>query len=369
MPVTRFAVCSDLHIRGEGDERLSRLKKLMRLSYAGLGTVDAFLFVGDLTDHGTREELSAFWSAVTGEKRPGTRVFSVLSRHHDNWEFGRDGEKTGLGYYEEITGLPTSFSDFLGPYPLIGVSTCEAPGVYYTEAQVEWLEQRLSEAEKASPGLPIFVLQHEHVNGTVFGSFPEDGWGGDWFTETLSRHPRAVHFSGHSHYPLNDPRSFWRGAFTAVGTGAVSYAELTVDGVRKIHPAGFEEMAQGWLVEAEGDRLRLVGFDFLSGQKLCEYVLDGAPPERPAPPRFAPGAKPEVVRTEEGAFARIKRALEAPNAPVVLYRVCPDNGAPFVVVPPYWRAHPDESYLVPLPEETAAVRVKACDAYGEGEIV
>ena len=41
-------------------------------------------------------------------------------------------------------------------------------------------------------------------------------------TDTLSAYPNAVAFSGHSHWTLNDERSIWQGAFTAVSVPSLS---------------------------------------------------------------------------------------------------------------------------------------------------
>jgi hypothetical protein len=86
-------------------------------------------------------------------------------------------------------------------------------------------------------------------------------------TDVLDKYPQAVTFSGHLHFPLNDPRSIWQGKFTAFGCGSVSYAS--------IEPGGYEEMpsscvpkdarkfSQGLLVQfdAKGN-MRVIRMDF-----------------------------------------------------------------------------------------------------------
>ena len=46
------------------------------------------------------------------------------------------------------------------------------------------------------------------------------------FAEILKNYPQVVDFSGHSHVPINDPRSIHQKHFTALGTGSLSYFEL-----------------------------------------------------------------------------------------------------------------------------------------------
>ena len=99
LPVVRFAVCSDTHIREENDVRLSRLRLFADCAYRRLTAVDAFFFVGDLTDHGRPEQLEAFYGVWKAAVRPGTETFAVLAKNHDNWEFGREAVKTGLRHY------------------------------------------------------------------------------------------------------------------------------------------------------------------------------------------------------------------------------------------------------------------------------
>lgn len=388
-PILRFAVCSDIHMDSRSDERADRLRRFMRGAYARAAedtaypAVDAFLFCGDLTDFGKETQIADFWQVVQEELRPGTEVLSVLAKCHDNWSEGRNSPKTGLAYYRSITGLPTSFCRVIGGCAFVGISTSEETGVYYDESQRGWLRSTLDAAAAQCPGKPVFVLQHEHVINTVFGSRPEDGWGNDFFQDIFEDYPRIVHFSGHSHYPLNDPRSVWQGAFTAIGTGALSYAELTADGQRKLHPPGHETIAQGWIAELdERNLLRLRGFDFLSDALQCEYLLDLSDPPRTfsqmpeklrtcaKPPVFPPNAALCAERTSEGLALTFSPAQCGDGAPVVLYRVAltAKDGSVLqtaVVFPEYWRAGEKPLHTVlPCPQGAFHIQILAENAYG-----
>ncbi len=376
-------------MQSRDDERAARLRRFIRGVYARAaedavyGGVDAILFCGDLTDFGKREQIADFWQTVQEELHPGTQVLSVLAKCHDNWSEGRDSPKTGLADYRAITGLPTSFMRVIGGCPFVGVSTSEQTGVYYDESQRGWLRKTLDDAARQCPGKPVFVLQHEHVCGTVFGSMPEDGWGNDFFQDIFCDYPRIVHFSGHSHYPLNDPRSVWQGAFTAIGTGALSYAELTADGTRKLHPPGHETIAQGWIAELDAQNvLRLRGYDFLSDTLQCAYTLDLSDPPhtfscspqsaraRAVPPAFPPDAAVQAERDADDLSITVPPAYCGDGAPVVLYRVTlagTDGGVLHrsVLFPPYW--HAGESPLrttVPCPQGDFRIQILAENAYG-----
>ena len=87
----------------------------------------------------------------------------------------------------------------------------------------DWAKEELKKAAEDDPTKPIFVQQHYHITNTVYGS---DLWGTDVFTSILNKYPQVIDFSGHSHYPINDPRSIWQGRFTALGCGTLAYFEL-----------------------------------------------------------------------------------------------------------------------------------------------
>ena len=390
-PILRFAVCSDIHMDNRDDERAHRLRRWMRGVYARAAddaaykAVDALLFCGDMTDLGKQAQIEDFWQVVREELHPGTETLCVLAKCHDNWSEGerRDNPKTGLTFYRAVTGLPTSFCRVIGGCAFVGVSTSEETGVYYDESQRDWLRETLDTASRQIPDRPIFVLQHEHVTGTVFGSRPEDGWGNDFFSDIWVDYPRIVHFSGHSHYPLNDPRSVWQGAFTAIGTGALSYAELTADGQRKIHPPGHETIAQGWIAELDDkNMLRLRGFDFLSDTLQCELFLDLSDPPRTfsqtpdaqrahaTPPAFAPDAVPDAERTADSLTLTIPPARCPDGAPAVLFRValCGKDGGVLqknVLFPEYW--HAGQTPLraaIPCPQGVCNIQILAENAFG-----
>ncbi len=389
-PVLRFAVCSDLHIKEADDEHVQRLRKLMRTVYAEAQAdtryknVDAFLFAGDLTNGGTPAQFRAFWDVVQSELQSGTKVLSVVAKNHDNWEKGKFEEKTGLRHYREITGLSTDSDLTLGGLHFIGISTCPKTGRYYSRKQKKWLRRVLKEAAKASPGAPIFVMQHEHVRETVYGSSAFDGWGNRYFKKIFRRYPQVVHFSGHSHYPLNDPRSVVQTDFTAVGTGALSYAEFTVGSERTVHPERCETIAQGWIVETDAEhRIRLRGFDFLSGTLLCTHLI--APPfdkahftlteakqkARSKPPRFSENAVLQTEKAAEGLRVTVPAAESADGFPVFLYRaeLLNESGRVLTsayVLHEYWFANGRQTYTLTLPrlDGANAVRVRAENAYG-----
>lgn len=277
VPVLRFVIASDTHIETVGDVRCHRIQKILSLAYSeakqnkSYQKLDAAVFAGDLTDDGRYDEFVGFRAAVDSvRKKDETQFLAVVAKSHD----GKTLDKKSLDVYESLSGTDTDFHVVINGFHFIGLSASKTPGDHYSVYQREWLREQLTEAAAVDPNKPIFVTHHEHVKDTVYGSSDVDGWGIDYFKDIFAQYPQIIHFSGHSHYPINDPRSIWQGAFTAVGTGAVYYAELTVDGENCVHPQHSRSIAQAWIVEVNAENeVRLKGYDALSGTLLCKYTL------------------------------------------------------------------------------------------------
>ncbi len=239
-PVIRFAVSSDTHILGGDNTAMeARISKMLNIAYSEAekdsfyNELDAFLVVGDLTNDGTKDEFDRFWNAVSGGLKGKTRFLGVVAKNHDGYEMKR---KEMRDYYSSLTGNPADFNVVIGGYHFIGVSASEKKSSHYDSSQKKWLKEQLDEATKEDPNRPVFVIHHEHVRNTVYGSSTFDGWGIKHFTSILKNYPQVVDFSGHSHFPLNDPRSIWQNEFTAIGTGAIYYSEFTVEKLSAHHP-------------------------------------------------------------------------------------------------------------------------------------
>ncbi|MBQ6846471.1 MAG: hypothetical protein IJO61_05000, partial [Oscillospiraceae bacterium] len=83
---------------------------------------------------------------------------------------------------------------------------------------------------------------------------------------TLINYPQVIDFSGHSHAPINDPRSIHQRHFTSVGTGTLYYFELDeFDKVYGTIPPNEEKAAQMLFVEADADmRVRIYPYDVIT---------------------------------------------------------------------------------------------------------
>ncbi len=328
-PVMRFIISSDSHVVTVGDTQTTRIEEMIKLGYEiaendkEYNKLDAVLMAGDITDDGTKLGFASFKAAQDAVLKDGTKALSVIAKSHDSRTLGNPGAGE---YFTEITGQPTDFHEVINGFHFIGLSASATDGDHYSEYQREWLTEQLNAAVKDDPLKPIFVMHHEHVANTVYGSSDFDGWGVNYFADIFKSYPQIVHFSGHSHYPINDPRSIWQGEFTALGTGGLYYVELTVDDERTVHPQGHKKVASFWVVEVDANnRMRFRAVDLTAEEYLVEYELS-SPFERKYLPiqQFASSKAPEfkedTALTVKGKKVTFAAAESKDGMPIFIYR-------------------------------------------------
>lgn len=276
VPVLRFVVSSDSHIKKYGDIGCQRIMKMIKTGYAAAeadknySNLDAVVMVGDITNFGLP---SAFWAvqaSLDNSLKDGTDFLGIAAKNHDGY-LGRISRT----HVAAISGDRSDFHKVINGYHFIGISAAMNIFVHYSNHQLKWLDKELAKAVADDPTKPVFVFQHEHIKNTVYGSYDEDGWGVDNFTEILSKYPQVVDISGHSHYPANDPRAIWQGAFTAINDGGLAYYEFTVDGHNSQHPESSDNMAHMLLVEVDAqNRVKVRICDLNAEAVLGEYLID-----------------------------------------------------------------------------------------------
>ena len=251
--VLRFSALSDVHFKVSPEaQEVDRFRRSMSFMYEYSAKqkypkFDAMLVAGDFSDHGYDEELLLFRKIMDEGIKPGTETILCMGNH----EFIKGSKKR----WEEIFERDSNKVYNVNGFSFIALSpergTCRNGDFLYA---LDWFKDALDDAVKASPDKPIFTFQHYHVTPTVYGSRGEDNWGTIDLFETLQKYPRVIDFSGHSHYPINDPRSAWQGNFTAFGTGTLSYFEMGSEGGRyNKFPEGYRNAAQMYVVEVRKD--------------------------------------------------------------------------------------------------------------------
>ncbi len=379
-PVVRFMVTSDSHITTIGDVQSFRLQRMVKLGYdiakkdEEYNKLDAVLIAGDVTDMGTKIAFGSIKAATKPVIKEGTQFLATVSTSHDDRNLGKES----LVLYSKIMGQETDFHRVINGFHFIGISASKNEGEQYGEYQKEWLAQQLDLAVADDPTKPVFVIQHEHISNTVYGSSDFEGWGMPHFADILKKYPQVIDFSGHSHYPINDARSIWQGEYTALGTGGLYYAELTVDDVKTVHPKNYRSVSTFWVVEIDKDnRIRLRAVDLLSKEYLCQYILESPFDRSFTPEKQLAASKPPVF--DEGTTlgvsngkVKFNAAKSADGMPVFIYRAfaVDGNGKRIPVgktVPEYYRYDvPDivRIKLENLPEGSYTLEVVAENCYG-----
>ncbi len=260
VPVLRFAVASDVHMKDEKTcAEYTRLQQLFDDTYEYAHTqeynkVDAFVFVGDTATGNTDEQWANVMEVVNDKLRDESKFIITYANSHDCSNGGT------LERCEKKTGVKANQVWNINGFSFIGVSQNENRSYLYANS---WLSEQLRAADKEDPEKPIFVFQHAHIMGTVYGSIR---WGTPELTGVLCNYPQVIDFSGHSHFPINDPRAINQKYFTSVNTGTLSYFELESGMYYGTVPPGAENAAQFHIVEVDADyHVRIMPFNILTG--------------------------------------------------------------------------------------------------------
>ncbi|NLP47486.1 MAG: hypothetical protein GX345_00910 [Clostridiales bacterium] len=258
-PVMRFVVCSDIHMReAKDDSQYKRLEQLFDYSYEyadsqSYDSIDAFVFVGDITDNGTATQMANVIEVVDNKMRPGTPLMCVYDNH--------DIQNATIAECEATYGIPGNEARKIKGFHFITVSYDD--NRRYT-SRLPSLYKDLKAAKADDPQKPIFVFNHRHIEGTVYGS---SKWGTAELSPVLNNFPQIIDFSGHSHFPVNDPRSCSQYFFTSFGCGTLFYFELERDMMTYGSvPPNANQAAQFYFVEVyEDNAVAVKPFNMITG--------------------------------------------------------------------------------------------------------
>lgn len=261
-PVLRFMVVSDVHYRDEHSVERDRMELAIKTAYRlseaeEYSRLDALYVVGDFATSGSRPQMLAFKDTLDRNLKEETVAVLSMASH----EFHGEGEAAALEKFGEIYAQEPDTHRVINGYHFISV-TC-TNGCHFDDAKRAWVAAELRKAAADDPRRPVFFFQHPHIMGTVYGSA---NWGEDELTDILMNYPQIIDFSGHSHAPINDPRSIHQRHFTCLGTGTLSYFELDeFDKYCSTIPPEKERAAQMLIVEADaGMRVRIYPYDLIT---------------------------------------------------------------------------------------------------------
>lgn len=256
VPVLRFAVTSDLHLRSlekEANDYNSHamLKSLYTTAYAYSDSqkytgLDAVFFAGDFTQNGYDAEMQEFFALVKQHTREGTVSRAVLGNHEFYNTRYNDGTTKDDRYSQtSIAGTRANYQKYgeyedidahlmIGGYHFLVLNmdryNGDHTGSKFSPERLAWLETELEIAAADDPTgkKPIFVFQHMPATGTVNDSVQKSS--DDYLEAIFSQYPQVVDFSGHTHRSILEPQSIWQGGYTAINTGSLAYLGLAIRG-------------------------------------------------------------------------------------------------------------------------------------------
>lgn len=264
-PVIRFVAMSDIHLKDNWEKEHDRLVKglddayKIAESHPTYKNLDALVVVGDFATSGTIPQFQWAKKIFDEHLKPETKRILSIASHEFHNELGVEEAYKRL---KEIHGSDGDTHEVINGFHFVSVSPNK--GVDFDESKCAWVKDCLTKAHKDDPKKPIFMFQHPHVTGTVYGSTL---WGEDYLNPIYNNFPQILVFSGHSHAPVNDPRSMHQQHYTCLGTGTLSYFELDeFDKEIGTIPENSHNAAQMLIVEADAqNRVRVYPYDIITG--------------------------------------------------------------------------------------------------------
>lgn len=321
VPTVRIVAFTDTHNENENvadavDTAYAMFDK--DSTYAG---VDAFFGLGDFTSVGGEDDFRNYAAVLNEHVREETVCINVLGNHEMKAD---NAEELFVKYFGHETNTVTDVKGFT----CIGFSGERSLTEWtFTPSSLTWLSREIHAAEETAGDKPIFVFQHPHPFGTVYGS---SLWCTPQLNPVFAGHSKVINFSGHSHFPMNDPRSINQTTYTSVGVGAMARFELDKNYIVGQHPERYEDAAQFCVIEADDSgRVRIRGYDLLSDSYFCDYFIENVNDRdtfaytyknmkaHDGEPVFAEDAVAQAARDENGNYRITFTEATAPEGFIV----------------------------------------------------
>lgn len=306
VPEVRFCVYTDTHNENENvADMLDTIHTLFESDEEYKG-VDAVFGLGDFTSIGGEDNYESFVNTLKEHEYGGTQLINILGNHEMKNE-------NAVEYFKKYFGYdPNTVTDING-FTFIGFSG--SPSLLewtFGIKDLKWLSEQVNAAVEKADGKPVFVMQHPHNFGTVYGSAV---WADPQLNPIYAGKTNVISFSGHSHFPANDPRSINQSTYTSIGAGAMARFELDKNYIVGQHPDGYDTAAEFLVVEADSaGRVRVRGYDLNSDTYFYDYFIENVNDRstfaytyknlkaHDSAPVFAEGAKAVCAKNEDGEW-------------------------------------------------------------------
>ena len=224
VPILKIAVMSD--VQGMPYAEDAGMRNLERaLDVFEKLKPDVVVNAGDINDSGNDVDAVRYYKARCDARLGKLPHVACLGNHEIGFIRKENREKRTrdvcLADFNAVFGDGPSavVQKVLGGYDFISLA------VALTErdvsADLAALKAALDAAVARDAKKPIFVVTHFHPLDTVNSSASAKQDGG--LRALLNAYPQVVNLSGHTHNPLQDPRSIWQGEFTVIDTSTLCY--------------------------------------------------------------------------------------------------------------------------------------------------
>ena len=297
-PLLRVAVLSDIqgypYAEDAGMRNLERALDVL----AGFHP-DVVVNAGDISDTG-RDAAAVAYYKKRCDARLGPLPHIACMGNHE-LAFIPDELKTQRTVaairrdFNAVFGYPAgsrAVRRTIGGYDFVALSLSDCAG--YTDDELAELKGLLDASVARDASKPIFVVTHYHPQNTVNDS--ASWWMGGGLRRLLDGYAQVVSLSGHTHAPLQDPRSIWQGGFTAIETSTLCYGCIFNDPpaanqVSSLLPYGHESVGF-LLIEVFADRIAIRRFSACDRREIEPATPWSVKlPYRPEEAVYAPGAR------------------------------------------------------------------------------
>lgn len=286
-----FSVASDIHCDSFNKEAQDKFSRA--ISDAESAGARAMLVAGDSSD-GQDNDYKTVRALVSASPLAGAVLFSMGNHEyyrafHDatgawnsdtfpNGHTDAEAKRAFNSFRGAAPGAPVYYDEWVGGYHFIflaGEHSRMADTSYRDDAvlspeQLAWLKKQL---DASAPGEPVFVMLHQPFAGTVAGS--SDGEisirPAAELKAILASRPGVIVFSGHSHYTLSLPGTYYADASYGFHMfNCSSVWQPWADG--KALPG---DRSEGFIVSVEKGTVTVQGRDF-AGSKFIDgqtYVI------------------------------------------------------------------------------------------------
>lgn len=265
---TTFVVLSDIHCNFEESSYNNKFKKALKEVKKKYSNIDTYVFLGDISNSGKKEEYSVFKESLEKENINKDDYIAIMG-NHDYWN-GHDINYSKELFRENIS-KDLNTHKIINGYHFVGLSTeNDYLNGYFSNETINFAKNIIEASINEDKNKPIFIFTHQPPSNTVCRS---DNWGNKDIELSFNEYPQVVLFSGHSHFLLNDEMSIYQKDYTVINSGSVAYTALDEGCEGGIVPSDMRPESQGLVVSVENNIVNVDRIDLKRGEKIKDTIV------------------------------------------------------------------------------------------------